>query len=206
MTRVELKRLDEHFQVFIEPGENFLGRGPLLKIDATNISRKHAKLCIGEKGDLELTCLHRNPIFVKKDGEWAELGKDKPIKLENEDEVKFLTNSFHFKIYLSSSLDIDGNDNDDKSPKIASTKEEEITEGSSYPEINNEEVISPAPTGLKMIKKRKLPDWMQNSSPAKNPKTASPDKAPVAKENKKTLQYLFGECEINKPCLEFRGN
>lgn len=199
MTRVELKRLDEHFQVSIEPGETFLGRGPLLKIDATNISRKHARLCIGEKGDLELTCLHRNPIFVKKDGEWAELGKDKRIKLENENEVKFLTNSFHYKIYLSSSLDIDGKDSDDKSPKIVLTKEEGINKGSSYPEINTEEVISPAPTGLKVIKKRKLPAWMQNSSPTKNPKTSSPDKAPVAKKNKKHSDIYLENVKLINP-------
>ena len=64
-----------------------------------------------------------------------------------------------------------GNDSDDKYPKIVLSKEEGIDKGSSNPEINTEKVISPAPTGLKVIKKRKLPAWMQNSSPAKNPKT-----------------------------------
>ena len=181
MTLVELKRLDEHFQVSIEPGQIFLGRGPLLKIDETNISRKHAKLCIGEKGDLELTCLHRNPIFVKKKRDWTELGKDKLIKLENKDEVKFLSNKFHYKIVISSSPDIDGPDSDSK----CATREENTNEDNDPVVINTEEVISPAPTGLKVIKKRKLPDWMQNSSPTKNPKKLSPDKAPLAKENKK---------------------
>ena len=181
MTLVELKRLDEHFQVSIEPGQIFLGRGPLLKIDETNISRKHAKLCIGEKGDLELTCLHRNPIFVKKKGEWTELGRDKLIKLENEDEVKFLSNKFHYKIVISSSPDIDGPDSDSK----CATREENNNKDNDPVVINTEEVISPAPTGLKVIKKRKLPDWMQNSSPTKNPKKLSPDNAFLAHTKQK---------------------
>ena len=86
MTWVGLKRLDEHFQVSIEPGETFLGRGPLLEITAKNISRKHARLCVGENGDCSLTCLHTNSIFVLKTGDdWTELEKDKMTVLDNGD-------------------------------------------------------------------------------------------------------------------------
>ena len=188
MTRVELKRLDdEHFEVSLEPGETFLGRGPLLKIDATNISRKHAKLRIGEKGELELTCLHRNPIFVKKNGEWEELAKDKAIKLEDKNEVKFLTNSFHYKISILAFLDFDNCSDDSKPPSktVATENVEESNLNDDPGQDSTQEVISPPPTGLKVIKKRKLPDWMQNSSPSKKAQKVSPDKAPIARDNKK---------------------
>lgn len=187
MTRVELKRLDEHFEVSLEPGETFLGRGPLLKIDATNISRKHAKLTIGEEGELELTCLHKNPIFVKKTGDWEELAKDKVIRLKTEDEVKFLENSFHYKVSVIAFLNLDddyGDENESPSKtNVADTVDPFINEAAST--SDHQEIISPPPTGLKVIKKRKLPEWMQNGSPSKKTKKASPDKETDAKENKK---------------------
>ena len=180
MTWVGLKRLDEHFQVSIEPGETFLGRGPLLEITAKNISRKHARLCVGENGDCSLTCLHTNSIYVLKTGDdWTELEKDKMIVLDNGDEVKFLQNSFHYKISISTSADEGATEK--KSETNFSTMKD--MEPSHLRVINTEEVIGPAPTGLKVIKKRKLPDWMQNSSPG-TAKKLSPDKAPRAKENK----------------------
>ena len=49
-----------------------------------------------------------------------------------------------------------------------------------------------------MIKKRKLPDWMQKSSPAAGTlKKLSPDKAPRAQENK-TQDIYLANVFINK--------
>eukprot|EP00092_Neocalanus_flemingeri_P019444 GFUD01021062.1.p1 GENE.GFUD01021062.1~~GFUD01021062.1.p1 ORF type:complete len:462 (-),score=141.06 GFUD01021062.1:166-1551(-) len=198
MTRVELKRLDEHFEVSLEPGETFLGRGPLLKIDATNISRKHAKLSIGEKGELKLTCLHRIPIFVKKNGEWQELAKDKVINLENEDEVKFLTNSFHYKISILAFLDFDNNDSGDDTKTVAAAKHVEDNNENNDPGTSStQNFISPPPTRLKV--KRKLPDWMQNISPSKKSKIASPDKAAVAKDNGRESDIYLKNVKLINP-------
>jgi len=96
---VELIRQDgdSGVRVMME-GETTLGRGPLLKIDATNVSRQHAKISV-EDGNVVLTCLHRNPIMVKK-GDWKELGKDENIALHDEDEFKFLENNYHFKVLV----------------------------------------------------------------------------------------------------------
>jgi len=73
--------------VFIEEGETFLGRGPFLKIDATNISRKHVRVNISREGDVQLTCIHKNCIFVKqksKDDGWRDLDEGKTVSLEME--------------------------------------------------------------------------------------------------------------------------
>ena len=72
-----------------------------MKIDATNISRKHVTVNISRKGDVQLTCIHKNCIFVKeksKDDSWRDLDEGKTVSLENGDEFKFLTNNFHFQI------------------------------------------------------------------------------------------------------------
>ena len=97
---VELIRQDGNVIVnlIIEAGETILGRGPLLKIEATSISRQHAKILVDDKR-VVLTCLHKNPIMVKK-VDWKELGKDEQIGLQDEDEFKFLENDCHFKVRL----------------------------------------------------------------------------------------------------------
>jgi len=96
---VELIRQDGDSGVKLTiEGETTLGRGPLLKIEATNVSRQHAKISV-EDGKVVLTCLHKNPIMVKK-GDWNELGKDEHITLHNEDEFKFLENNCHFKVLV----------------------------------------------------------------------------------------------------------
>jgi len=174
---IELRRLDEDFKVMLDSGETTLGRGPLLQIDATNISRKHALLSVSENSDLTLTCLHKNPIFFKKRGEWSELAKDEEVMLENEDEVKFLSDSFHFKVYLhvcksdaetaaSEDTDDHGVDNDDPAHGAAQV------------------LPSSPPNGLKASKKRKLPDWMLNSH-SKKLKTQSTDNGVLSTERNK---------------------
>ena len=163
---VEFRRLDEHFEVLLEPGETTLGRGPLLQIEATNISRKHAQLSIGENSDLTLTCLHKNPIFIKKSGQWFELAKDEVVKLENEDEVKFLEDSFHFKVTLPSC----------RSDPVTAPSENTVDHGLDHddPAHRDAHVLpSLQPNGLKATKKRKLPDWMSNSPSKKLQKQAT---------------------------------
>jgi len=195
MTRVELKRLDEDFQVSIEQGETFLGRGPLLEITATNISRKHARLCVGENGDCQLTCLHKNPVFVLKSGDWTEVQKDETTKLEHENELKFLPDNFHYKILVTSK--IDGSNNASQSSDTSTSHEKPDFVALKDAVISTEKVISPPPTGLRVIKKRKLPDWMQNSSAAKTPKKLPPDKTKPAQENKKLDIYSANVKLIN---------
>jgi len=189
MTQVELKRLDDDFQASFEPGEFFLGRGPLLKIDATNISRKHAQLYLGEDGDLKLTCLHRNPIFVKQEGIWKELGKDDQLKLNQNDEIKFLEKTFHFKIYIT----CPDNKSDDGHINIAE-KDQQISNEA-------EEILAPVHTGIKVTKKRKLPEWLQNVSPSKKSKTPSTsrDKVLVAKNNQKPSDIYTENVKLINP-------
>ena len=79
-----------------------LGRGPFLKIDATNISRKHVRINISRKDEVQLTCIHKNFIFVKQkaaDDSWKELHEGKTVTLGNGDEFKFLSNDFHFQLF-----------------------------------------------------------------------------------------------------------
>ena len=78
---------------------NTEGRGPLLKIEATNISRKHVRVNI--ESEVVLTCLHRNPVWVKTGpGGWEELCQGKSVTFNHLDQVKFLPDSFHFQLRL----------------------------------------------------------------------------------------------------------
>ena len=77
-----------------------------MKIDATNISRKHARINITREGDVKLTCIHKSCIFVKQqnlDDSWRDLLEGKTVSLEHGDEFKFLTDKFHFQILCPSS-------------------------------------------------------------------------------------------------------
>jgi len=173
---VRLTRLD-HLgaeEVLLQIGETFLGRGPLLKIDATNISRKHARLNICEPGDEKesgsvlITCTHKNPIYVKSQsqGAWSELLHGKTVALNNLDEIKFLEDCFHFQVRFT------------ECPEVSKP----LTPPPTSPEPHV--VITPKPTGLMVERnKRKLPNWMTESeSPAKKKKTPPRDKAPTSDE------------------------
>ena len=74
--------------IALDAGEIFLGRGPLLKITDTGISRKHARVNIREDkskaaedgggyndASFLLTCIHKSGVFVRKFGtdSWREL-------------------------------------------------------------------------------------------------------------------------------------
>lgn len=141
---VELIRQDGNtcVKVLIEGGETTLGRGALLKIEATNVSRRHAKILVDDS-NVVLTCLHKNPIMVKKD-DWQELGKDEHIALHDMDEFKFLENNCHFKVLVREP-------NKSMFPSgIESNKSPVTKEG--------------CPSTTTDSKKRKLPSWMDGSA------------------------------------------
>jgi len=164
MRYIQLKRLDESgtkVNVTVKEGDTFLGRGEFLHIDATNISRKHALLSYKENGLLELTCLNKNPFFIKKKGllDWSELLKDKKIEVGNEDEFKFLKDSFHFQILINSGLELENED----SYKTGSFCSSILTEKGQVPE--------PMLTVKAESKKRKLPQWLHTDSPLPSEKS-----------------------------------
>jgi len=137
---VEIRRKGGDIGVVLRSGETILGRGPLLKIDATNVSRKHARLVVNTDtaNMVTLTCLHKNPIMVKK-GEWRELGQDQLIELGHEDEFKFLENGCHFTVFVP---------------------------GKEWKQEKERSVSDPDPASQSQVasRKRKLPDWMLDSS------------------------------------------
>ena len=65
--------------ITLDFGEVFLGRGPLLKITDTGISRKHVRVNIrkdkSDDASFLLTCIHRSGVFIRKSGTdaWKEL-------------------------------------------------------------------------------------------------------------------------------------
>lgn len=78
-----------------------LGRGPLLRIDATNISRKHVFLVADiEDKNLCLSCLHRTPVTVLSRGVEKHLGINEKAELHHGDVIKFLPDKFHFGLEI----------------------------------------------------------------------------------------------------------
>ena len=159
-------RFSKYFIIFLL----LLGRGPFLKIDATNISRKHVRVNISREGDVQLTCLHKNCIFVKqksKDDSWRDLDEGKTVSLENGDEFKFLTNNFHFQISQSGALSeksvrVDKrekvSEEDFKSEQNAVEKDVRFIEKSKPTSTDERDQIgSKTPNS---DKKKQLPGWM----------------------------------------------
>merc|ERR1719228_2837885 len=111
----------------------------------TNVSRKHARLVVNTDtaNMVTLTCLHKNPIMVKK-GEWRELGQDQVIELGHEDEFKFLENGCHFTVLVPG-------------------KEWKQEKQRSVGDPDNASQSQVASTSS-ASKKRKLPGWMLDDS------------------------------------------
>ena len=66
--------------IALDVGEIFLGRGPVLKITDTGISRKHVRVNIRKPDDADdasflLTCIHKSGVLIRKSGTdlWREL-------------------------------------------------------------------------------------------------------------------------------------
>jgi len=220
LVRLDCKENHKDNKTIVEaevgPGETFLGRGPLLKIDVTSISRKHCRIKFtAETNQLLLTCNHRNSIFVKKSESktWDELKDGNTIQLFHEDELRFLKEQFLFQVvapFLGKNND-DEKENDGLS-KVSHNTEPEDLEFTSNPQEFKENkpidentvvpdiAITPKPTGLKCEKKRKLPSWMNQPSgsgisPQKKQKT-SPDKPNKYVENARFVNpELRGEKE-----------
>jgi len=173
-SKISLRRVDNSADtsiedVFIDEGETFLGRGPFLKIDATNISRKHVRVNISREGDVQLTCIHKNCIFVKeksKDDSWRDLDEGKTVSLENGDEFKFLTNNFHFQISQTgaSSEKVDEREKvreeDLKSEQDDVEKDIRFLEKSKPTCTDEHDHIGSNTPKSEEKKKRQLPGWM----------------------------------------------
>jgi len=196
----------------VVPGETFLGRGPLLKIDVTSISRKHCRIKFtAETNQLLLTCNHRNSIFVKKSESktWDELKDGNTAQLFHEDELRFLKEQFLFQVVAPF---LGKNKDNEKENEVSHNTEPEDLEFTSNPQEFKEKkpidentvvpdiAITPKPTGLKCEKKRKLPSWMNQPSgsgisPHKKQKT-SPNKPNKYVENARFVNpELRGEKE-----------
>jgi len=196
----------------VGPGETFLGRGPLLKIDVTSISRKHCLIKFNaETNQLLLTCNHRNSIFVKKSESktWDELKDGNTVQLFHEDEMRFLKEQFLFQVVAPF---LGKNKDNKKENEVSHNTEPEDLVFTSNPQEFKENkpidentvvpdpdiAITPKPTGLKCEKKRKLPSWMNQPSgsgisPHKKQKT-SPDKPNKYVENARFVNpQLRGE-------------
>jgi aprataxin and PNK-like factor len=193
MARVEFIRVDTDTEDDEESayvslgkgGEELLGRGPLLRIDATNISRKHVRLFLDPvTGEVKLTTLHRNPIFVRKStSDWIELGKNEETVLQEGNSIKFLEHDFHF---LVKSILCSFGSNDTPTPVAVNDKADIAS---------SDTKVCPQPTGLRAKKKRKLPDWMgggASPSPIKKVKNKNTD---PYKEN---VKFITGGTPLTK--------
>ena len=152
-------RARKHFWVRIFPFQSSaflislpsIGRGPLLKIDATSISRKHARLSSSEGAGVLLTCIHRNCIYVKQKSKasWEELQEGKSVSLEDGDEFRFLQDKFHFKL-TQLAISRKSTDNRTEEEKLNTRLPETPTKCEKDNEDSvqtSEVVITPKPTG-----------------------------------------------------------
>ena len=107
------------------------------------------RINISREGDVKLTCIHKNSIFVKQktgDNGWKELHEGKTVTLENGDEFKFLSNNFHFQLTKpaasrETSTDEEDTDTTEKLSPKANEYEQNAKEG------DTEYLIKPKPTG-----------------------------------------------------------
>jgi len=89
---------DEEIPIQLKDKDLFLGRGALLKIDATNISRKKAKVCL-EEGKAVITCTHRVPLkYITEAGDAGELKENEKRELISGDIIKFSDDKYLFQV------------------------------------------------------------------------------------------------------------
>lgn len=108
-----------------------LGRGPVLGIDATSISRKHLELKSIENRVI-LRCTHRAGITLLRNDEDIAVEESMESVLSSGDIIKFAQDKFHFKI------DFDSNQ--------SWVSLDDVTEDTTKMNLSK--------------KKRKLPDWL----------------------------------------------
>jgi len=170
MAKIKLSRVnneEEEGEAFGLQVENdlVLGRGPLLQIDQTSITRRLASLVWrSEEQRMELVSLHKTPIRVYShgSGDWSTLAKDTPLECLEvvEGDTVELTESFVFKVTsITSEMEgeTDRNLPDEESIALGNNLENEDPKG---------ERIKPLPTGVMGVKKKKreLPNWMMANS------------------------------------------
>jgi len=184
-----LKRTDiadeEESEINLDEGPVELGRGPLLRIDATNVSRKHVQLRC-EDGKVILKCLHRIPVQVQHDGTEESIQQHEETEVHTGDVIYFLPDKFYFEFNI---------------PRKAALQPQS-TSRKMTPQKQEKNAV----TGSAEKKQRKLPDWMlekqkttpnkENSPPGK-PDRNTPLKRPQIKKG--STQTLSTEKEGAKP-------
>lgn len=141
-----------------------LGRGPLLRIDASNISRKHAFLATDVAGKtLAISCLHRTPITVLSQGVEKHLGVNEKVDLHQGDVIKFSPDKFHFGLEI---------------PQVPAAATATATDPAA---------VSKA---VGAAKKRELPDWMKKGAVTGTSKGKSPAKKMDVDDKENTAPRL----------------
>ena len=105
------------------------------------------RINISREGDVKLTCIHKNSIYVKQktgDESWKDLHEGKTVTLENGDEFKFLSNNFHFQLNKPAASRETSAVKEDTTEKL-SPKAKEFEQNAE--EKDTEYLIKPEPTG-----------------------------------------------------------
>jgi len=167
-----------------------LGRGPILKIDTTSVSRKHVILSVRDE-QLRLLCLHRKPVHVVSKGNDHELGLNDERVLEDGDLVKFTPENFHYSLRVSpdkgsdtvaahvpTTTDPDSKDADQHT-KVDSAANKACNQPAGNIELTDlgrQEPISGEVSEKEPRGKRKLPAWMTKNQTSLAIKGDSPAK------------------------------
>jgi len=179
---VVLRRLDceaEDVTVKVEGEEVLLGRGPLLGLELSYVSRRHASFTWNlEEGQMELRSLHKNPTrhYSKELEQWTELSRDSAVtkaNIEEGDKIEIIRDCFHFLV-----CQIRVGDNVER--KARSHQDTQIS-------------LQPQ-EGRK--KKRELPSWMKGKSPEAK-------KAKGKENNVKSVDRKDGsDCRVKSMLLD----
>ncbi|XP_023930369.1 aprataxin and PNK-like factor [Lingula anatina] len=186
MSGVELRSLDGGENIEIPKEKCTIGRGTLLKVTDTRVSRNHATLEVNPEGKLILTPIHTNPCFYRKAdgaGKQCTLPKDKPFTLQHGDKFGLLPEKLFFEVVYLDMRNGDAKDEEtdeegamkiDLDAEKTSAKEEMEEENGKDEKQEDEETKEDKEMALPLDKKRKLPDWMVEGATAKKgpgPKT-----------------------------------
>ncbi|XP_074662634.1 uncharacterized protein LOC141915121 isoform X2 [Tubulanus polymorphus] len=186
MSGVQLKPLDGVDQpINVSLGKTTIGRGPYLRVPDKKVSRQHACLEVEEGGKLKLTPIHTNPCYFRKLGNTSDqvtLPINVPIDLCDGDVFGLLPDQYFFKVVYTNTekKEVDGTQ---ENGHMKDKKTKDVKQAAKQPDKSNkdkddgiEETNEAAKNtekevALPLDKKRKLPDWMGGSGPAKKGKT-----------------------------------
>ena len=102
LERLDTKSSEAKYTIDIPQNGLELGRGPLLKIDATNISRKKVILSVKDDDCLYVKCVKNPGVVIDHDAttgtEQVVEVSDGDVKLVGGDVIKFDPNHFFFKV------------------------------------------------------------------------------------------------------------